>query len=141
MCRVIVLAGLVMLLPLSARAENGTQLSGDPARLRQAISNLVENALRYGRGPIDLYAKRADGQIEIHVTDDGPGFPPDFLPHAFERFSRADAARSSGGVGLGLSIVEAIARAHEGKARAANRPAGGADVWLLLPASGSRLSG
>jgi signal transduction histidine kinase len=126
---------------LRARAENGAQLSGDPARLRQAISNLVENALRYGGGPIDLYTKRTDGQIEIHVTDGGPGFPPDFLPHAFERFSRADPARSSGGVGLGLSIAEAIARAHHGRARAANRPDGGADVWLLLPASGSQLSG
>jgi signal transduction histidine kinase len=126
---------------LSARADNSTQLSGDPARLRQAISNLIENALRYGRGPIDLYTKRADGQIEIHVTDDGPGFPPDFLPHAFERFSRVDLARSSAGAGLGLSIVEAIARAHHGKAQAANRPDGGADVWLLLPASRSQLSG
>jgi signal transduction histidine kinase len=125
---------------LSTRVENGAQLSGDPERLRQAISNLIENALRYGRGQIDLYTMRAGGQIEIHVTDDGPGFPPEFLPHAFERFSRADAARSRAGVGLGLSIVEAIARAHNGRAQAANRPDGGADVWLLLPASASRLS-
>jgi signal transduction histidine kinase len=70
------------------------------------------------------------------VSDAGPGFPADFLPHAFERFQRADAARSRehGGAGLGLAIVAAIARGHGGRAEAANLPAGGgAEVRLLLP--------
>ena len=67
------------------------------------------------------------------MCDDGPGFPPDFLASAFERFSRADEARSRGGTGLGLAITDAVARAHGGSAHAANRDRGGADVWLVLP--------
>ena len=61
------------------------------------------------------------------------GFPPEFLPHAFERFSRADQARSRGGAGLGLAIVDAIARAHGGTAQAENLAFGGVEVWLSLP--------
>ena len=66
----------------------------------------------------------------------GPGFPADFLPHAFERFRRPDSgrARSDGGAGLGLAIVSAIARAHGGRALAGQRPGGGAVVTLELPA-------
>ncbi len=67
------------------------------------------------------------------MLDDGRGFEPGFLPRAFERFSRADPARSGGGAGLGLSIVQVIAEAHGGRAYAANRERGGADVWLSLP--------
>ena len=63
-----------------------------------------------------------------------PGFPPDFLDAAFERFTRADEGRGRGGTGLGLAIVDAIAHAHHGRASASNRPEGGADVWLELPA-------
>jgi signal transduction histidine kinase len=70
------------------------------------------------------------------VLDGGPGFDPCFLPRAFERFSRADPARSGGGAGLGLSIVQVIAEAHGGRAHAANREGGGADVWLSLPVPG-----
>ena len=81
---------------------------------------------------------RRDGQdlVVIEVRDQGPGFPPGFLPHAFERFSRADAGRSraKGGTGLGLSIVDFIARAHGGRAVAVNRPGGGAQVSVELPA-------
>ena len=65
--------------------------------------------------------------------DDGPGFPEEFLDRAFDRFSRADEARAAGGTGLGLSIVSLIAAAHGGGASAANRPGGGADVWISLP--------
>ena len=73
--------------------------------------------------------------IHFEVTDEGPGFPPDFLPRAFQRFSRVDSsrARSNGGAGLGLAIVAAIATAHGGQASAANRPQGGAQVRLSLP--------
>ena len=124
---------------LTARDADGTQLTGDAERLRQALDNLIDNALRYGRGPIEVSVQPTQGSVEIHVTDEGPGFPPGFLPRAFERFSRADAARSRDGVGLGLSIVEAIARAHRGEAHAANRPGGGADVWLTLPAAAPQL--
>jgi signal transduction histidine kinase len=67
------------------------------------------------------------------VIDEGEGLAADFLPHAFERFSRHDEARGRAGTGLGLAIVDAIARGHAGSAHAANRDGGGADMWLSLP--------
>jgi signal transduction histidine kinase len=81
-----------------------------------------------------MSARASNGRVELHVSDEGPGFPPDFLDAAFERFTRADEGRGRGGTGLGLAIVEAIAHAHHGQASASNRPEGGADVWLELPA-------
>jgi two-component system, OmpR family, sensor kinase len=111
----------------------------DPDRLRQAIDNLVDNALRVvpAGSAIHVEATGVDGKVEVAVSDQGPGFPPEFLPKAFERFHRADTARtrSHGGAGLGLAIVKAIAEAHGGHAQAANRPTGGAVVRLILPAS------
>jgi signal transduction histidine kinase len=106
---------------------------GDRRRLEQALGNLVDNALRHGGGDVELSVTEHAGRTELHVADSGPGFPPDFIDSAFERFARADGARSRGGAGLGLAIVAAIAGSHGGRARAANRPQGGADVWLELP--------
>jgi signal transduction histidine kinase len=108
-------------------------VEADPARVEQALANLVENALEHGAGEIDLFAVERDDVVELHVADRGAGFPPGFLERAFDRFSRADDARSGGGSGLGLSIVALIGEAHGGSAGAANRPEGGADVWLVLP--------
>ena len=113
--------------------DTAAALLGDRRRLEQALGNLVENALQHGAGTIQLAARADAGHIELHVRDEGPGFPPEFLAAAFERFTRADAARARGGSGLGLSIVQVIARAHGGVARAANQPDGGADVWIELP--------
>ena len=110
-------------------------VSADRAWLEQAMTNLVSNALRYGDGPVTLRATRRNGSVELHVLDEGRGFEPAFLPSAFERFARADIARSTGGSGLGLSIVRVIAEAHGGRAFAVNREHGGADVWLSLPAA------
>jgi signal transduction histidine kinase len=76
--------------------------------------------------------------VELHVVDDGPGFPDGFVARAFDRFSRADQARGRGGTGLGLSIVDMIAKAHGTEAGAANRPGGGADVWLAVPRATQR---
>jgi signal transduction histidine kinase len=117
-----------------AVAGDGGELEprADRLRLDQAIGTLVDNALRYGAGTIALSARRAGDAVEIHVTDEGAGFPPEFLPRAFERFSRAPGVRE-GGAGLGLAIVATVAEAHGGSAHAANRPDGGADVWLVLP--------
>jgi two-component system, OmpR family, sensor kinase len=112
----------------------------DRLRLDQAIGTLVDNALRYGAGTITLAARRAEGTIKIHVTDEGEGFPPDFLPRAFERFSRAPGVHD-GGSGLGLAIVATVAEAHGGAAGAANRPERGADVWLAVPAEPARGGG
>jgi two-component system OmpR family sensor kinase len=111
-------------------------IQADRMRVEQALSNLVENALRYGTGTVRVWSRANDGRIEIHVSDQGPGFPPDFLPHAFERFRRADTARSGDGTGLGLAIVKAIAVAHGGEATARNANEGGADVWIELQEEG-----
>ena len=110
-----------------------TSIAADPMRVEQAVTNLVENALAHGAGRVDLYAVERDDVVELHVADSGAGFPADFVERAFDRFSRADEARSGSGTGLGLSIVALIAEAHGGSAHAANRPDGGADVWLALP--------
>jgi signal transduction histidine kinase len=104
----------------------------DPLRLEQALTNMLDNAVRHGGGDVTLTARNQNGSIELHVLDKGAGFPREFLARAFERFSRPDPAQPDGS-GLGLAIVETIARAHGGEAHAANRPGGGADVWLALP--------
>jgi two-component system, OmpR family, sensor kinase len=109
----------------------------DPDRIRQAVDNLVDNALRFAPAgtQLDISARPSGRDVTIAVADAGPGFPADYLPHAFERFRRPDDSRgrSDGGAGLGLAIVQAIARAHGGMATAANRPGGGAVVTLTLP--------
>ena len=114
----------------------GTLAWVDPDRIRQAVDNLLANAVRFSpAGSVIVIAAREDGpDLSIEVRDQGPGFPDDFLPHAFERFRRPDAARSrdDGGAGLGLAIVQAICAAHGGHATARNIP-GGAVVTLWLP--------
>jgi signal transduction histidine kinase len=100
---------------------------------------MVDNALRYGAGKIDLRAEAGESAVEIHVLDRGGGFPEEFLGRAFERFSRAAASNRDGGSGLGLAIVQTVARAHGGGAHVANREEGGADAWLTLPTFSSGL--
>jgi two-component system, OmpR family, sensor kinase len=122
-------------LSLEVAAPPGLRAVGDRTRLEQALGNLVDNAVRHGGGTVRLEAARANGAVSLSVSDTGPGFAPEVLPHAFERFTRADEARSSGGAGLGLAIVAAIARAHGGTATARNQPDGGAAVTLVVPAA------
>jgi two-component system OmpR family sensor kinase len=109
-------------------------LVADRLRLEQALSNLVENALRHAAGTVTLHAAGRGAGVELRVGDEGPGFPADVLPRAFQRFSRGSESRTTGGAGLGLAIVDTIARAHGGSARAANAPGGGAEVTIVLPA-------
>jgi len=115
------------------QTDGGGRASIDRLRIEQALANLIENALRHGAGTIGLSAVQHGGALELHVTDEGPGFPPRFAARAFERFSRAEQSRSSSGAGLGLAIVAAVATAHEGTATVANAPDGGADVSIRLP--------
>jgi two-component system, OmpR family, sensor kinase len=122
--------------PLEVDGDAGTVV-GDRLRLEQALTSMVDNALRYGDGEVRLWARSNGNRVELHVSDDGPGFPPEFIDRAFERFSRADAARARGGTGLGLAIVDTIARAHGGRGAAANAADGGADVWIEVPADSS----
>lgn len=112
----------------------GLSLEGDPLRLEQALGNLVDNALAHGTGTVGLSAAAEDGHVELHVTDEGPGVSDEFLPRAFDRFSRADEARTRGGTGLGLAIVDLVARGHGGRAHLRNRPEGGTDAWITLAA-------
>jgi two-component system, OmpR family, sensor kinase len=118
---------------IEAAPSNGIAVSGDRMRLEQALGNLVDNALRHGSGAVRLSAVDKNRRVELHVADEGQGFPPDFLPRAFERFGRANEARTSGGAGLGLALAAAIAEAHRGSAHASNQAGGGADVWITLP--------
>jgi heavy metal sensor kinase len=115
-------------------AEGHPRLVADPDRLEQALGNLVDNALRHGAGDVVVAAHDEGGAVTLTVTDEGPGFPPEMLERAFERFARADAGRTSEGAGLGLAIVQAIATAHGGMASAHNREEGGAEVSITLPA-------
>jgi two-component system OmpR family sensor kinase len=108
-------------------------VDADPARIEQALGNLVANALEHGSGDVTLLASTRDGVVELHVLDRGPGIPDGFADRAFDRFSRADSARSTGGTGLGLSIVALVAQAHGGDARLDDRPGGGVDAWMFLP--------
>jgi two-component system, OmpR family, sensor kinase len=134
----------------SRRAEEGGReivvsapaslvIGADRLRLDQAVGSMVDNALRYGDGTIELAVAVADHTVEIHVLDRGAGFPGEFLGRAFERFSRASASNRDDGSGLGLAIVQTVARAHGGEAYVANREEGGADAWLTLPALSSGL--
>jgi two-component system, OmpR family, sensor kinase len=121
----------------SIDVPSGTRARVDPDRIRQAVDNLLANAVRFSpAGSVIVITGRQEGDdLRIEVRDQGPGFPDDFLPHAFERFSRPDTARSrdDGGAGLGLAIVQAICAAHGGRAAARNLPGGGAAVTLWLP--------
>jgi two-component system, OmpR family, sensor kinase len=108
----------------------------DAAQVEQAILNLVDNALRHGHGTVRLSARSSDGSLLLEVSDTGPGFSGGFERDAFERFSRADDARTDGGAGLGLAIAQAIARAHGGTASIASAGAP-TTVQLALPANHS----
>jgi heavy metal sensor kinase len=111
-------------------------VSVDPARVRQALENLLDNAVRHTPrgGAIVLRAERAGDSVKITIEDPGPGFPPNLLSRAFEPFARdeTDGREDDSGAGLGLTIVRAIAEAHQGTATAENPPQGGARVTLVL---------
>ena len=120
---------------LELHAHDDLLIAVDRVRAEQALSNMVDNALRHGRGPVELHAMPAGDRVALHVRDRGPGFSPDVLSRAFERFSRGEESRSGPGTGLGLAIVQTIARAHGGEASACNRASGGADVQISFPAA------
>jgi signal transduction histidine kinase len=113
-----------------------TRVAGDATRLEQVLQNLAANALRHTPtgGEIALRATAVDSRIRITVRDTGPGIDPAHLPLIFDRFHKADAARTAaGGSGLGLSIVKAIVERHGGTIHAANDPGGGAVFAIELP--------
>jgi signal transduction histidine kinase len=107
-----------------------------PSLLYRAVENVLENALHYApvASPVTVRGSRSGAEVAIEVADCGPGFPTEFLPFAFERFRRADDARSraEGGTGLGLAIVRSIAELHGGAATARNAADGGAVVTFSI---------
>jgi signal transduction histidine kinase len=106
----------------------------DPDDLDRIISNLIDNATQHGAPPITIHARQVNANgVEIRVGDHGPGFPPDFLPHALDRFTRADTARTTGGTGLGLAIVDTLTQRNHGSITTRNHPAGGAEITIELP--------
>jgi two-component system phosphate regulon sensor histidine kinase PhoR len=123
-------------------APGATSVTGDPAKLQDALRNLIENAANYspGGGTITLSADREDDRIVITVADEGPGIPDADLTRVFERFYRVDKARARdrqdpGGTGLGLAIVRHLVGLHGGKVSAANRKPHGAIFTIQLPAT------
>ena len=110
----------------------------DPVWFRQAVDNLVDNALRYTPpgGRVEVRAARQENSLTVTVEDTGPGFGEAFLGAAFEPFTRASGSREArhGSAGLGLAVVSTIARAHGGRAWAENRAEGGARVIMVMNA-------
>lgn len=109
----------------------------DPARLRQVLSNLIDNAIKYGRprGGVSIGGRLLDGgRVELAVRDDGPGIPQEAKSRIFERFYRVDKARSreQGGTGLGLAIVKNVMEAHGGEVRVESAPGAGTTFFLTL---------
>ena len=107
---------------------------GDDGRLRQVLVNLLLNAAVHTPPgtPIQINAEAGEKEITLTVADQGPGIPPEALPHLFDKFYRAPGA-AAGGSGLGLSIVKGFVEAHGGTVSAQNRPGGGAEFTLRLP--------
>jgi len=124
---------------VAVRVEPGElQADGDPERVHQVVANLIENALRYSPpgGTIEVSARRDRGDVRIEVADEGPGIPDGERSRVFERFYRADAARSSrngGGAGLGLAIARWIVELHGGEIRPETRDPHGCRMVVTLP--------
>jgi two-component system phosphate regulon sensor histidine kinase PhoR len=121
-------------------APDATAVNGDPAKLHDALRNLLENAINYSPegGTITLASRRGDGHVVITVTDEGPGIPASDLRRVFERFYRVDKARSRGtrdpgGTGLGLAIVRHLIELHGGRVSAHNATTGGAVMTVEIP--------
>jgi two-component system, OmpR family, sensor kinase len=113
-------------------------VSGDPRQLRQAVGNLVVNAVRHtpAEAPVEVSVATVDGRGVVRVRDHGDGLPAEDLPHVFDRFWQGDPSRTGAGSGLGLSIVRAVAHAHGGEVEVANAPDGGAVFTLAVPLEG-----
>lgn len=107
------------------------QIKGDPTLLDRALCNLLENAQKHGAGVESVTLSSNGENVRVTVSDRGPGFPNESLGRVFDAFFRGDGSSS---LGLGLSLVERIARAHAGRAWAENRSDGGASVHFEIPA-------
>jgi signal transduction histidine kinase len=114
----------------------GLQVDADYARLRQALANLVDNAVKYtpAGGAVAIGARAEGASVVIEVRDSGPGIPVDQQPRIWERLYRGDAGRQERGLGLGLSLVKAVVEAHRGTAEVVSAPGAGSTFRIVLPA-------
>ena len=119
------------------------RILADPVLLERALSNLVDNALRFtpDGGKIKIEIASSNAHTEIAVIDNGSGIGPEHLPHVFDRFYRADASRSSSGTGLGLALVKSIVDLHGGTATIESRMGAGTTIMLSFPNGQSSQSG
>ncbi|HEY5640035.1 MAG TPA: heavy metal sensor histidine kinase [Dehalococcoidia bacterium] len=126
-------------LAMTVKPGDDVGLVADQDLVLQLLLNLLDNAVKYtpAGGSVDVSWRAADGQAEIAIADSGPGIPEEHLPRIFDRFYRADVARSreEGGAGLGLAICRWIAEAHGGSIEAMSGPEGGATFTVRLPAA------
>lgn len=111
-------------------------ITTDRRRLERIVANLVGNAVTHAGIGVHVRVDRDGGEVMIAVSDDGPGIPPETLPHIFDRFRKADRSRSAGGSGLGLAIAHENARLLGGDITAGNAPGAGAVFTLRLPVAG-----
>ena len=120
---------------LSANAPTALYLQADRTRLRQALANLVDNAVKYtpSGGRIDIEAFKEGRQALVVVKDNGIGIPPEEIGRIWDRLYRGDAGRTERGLGLGLSLVKAVIQAHHGRVEAAANPGGGSVFSVYLP--------
>ena len=119
--------------PIAVTSADTALVDGDPDALGRLVWTLVENADKHGSRPISVDVTSGERAVTIRVADSGPGFPAGDLHRVFERFYRADPARSPAGSGLGLAIAREIAESHGGTIVARNRDEGGAEVKVTLP--------
>jgi signal transduction histidine kinase len=123
-------------------AENGARVCGDGAALEQVVVNLLSNAVRHTSAgdSIAVQVEPVGDRVEVRVIDSGEGIDPELRSSLFDRFTRADSARSrdTGGAGLGLAICHAIVTAHGGTIAARDTPSGGATFVVSLPQAGAR---
>lgn len=122
---------------LRANTTEAVWVEGDRSRLKQVVVNLIDNAIKYTPhgGIVTVTISADDGLARLEVADNGIGIAPEALPYIFERFYRADKARSreSGGSGLGLAIVKAICNAHDGEVKVVSQEGVGSNFTVELP--------
>jgi heavy metal sensor kinase len=122
---------------VECEAREAVTVEGDPARLKQVIVNLLDNAIKYtpNGGRVRLSVRREGGSALLEVADDGVGIPPEALPHVFKRFYRVDVSRSreQGGAGLGLAIVKSICTAHGAEVEVFSAPGQGSRFQVRQP--------
>jgi heavy metal sensor kinase len=122
-------------LAMTTSVEQGLTVSADRERLRQVLANLIDNAVKYtpAGGRVNIRAFRGASGSHIEVQDTGPGIPPHDLPRIWERLYRGDQSRAERGLGLGLSLVRAIVRAHGGTVEVRSEPTNGSTFTVVLP--------